>query len=220
MLTNQCHSLSKPVDPNYQYFIFKLLNNLNFITKICTKDTTFKKFQRLDYVICFLTFPLEKAFINLSDDVVVNLITVALTRAKKKVIFYVPKYEDKYSRVLKLFNACPKPTVRINEHKGLNDFTYQNYLDMETCVTTLIKQSMIKYDWLKNYSEFWGIERALTGVAQRTAYKSNMEKAVNDLKEHYDFFDENFKLFFPQMIKECTNFLNGKDYTHNFIIVR
>jgi len=81
-------------------------------------------------------------------------------------------------------------------------------------------ESMIKYDWLKNYSEFWGIERALTGVAQRTAYKSNMEKAVNDLKEHYDFFDENFKLFFPQMIKECTNFLNGKDYTHNFIIVR
>ena len=119
-----------------------------------------------DYVVCFLTFPLEKAFISLSDDVVVNLITVALTRAKKKVIFYVPKYEDKYSRVLKLFDACPKPSTRITEHKGLNEFTFQNYLDSETCVTTLLKQSIIKYDTriklTENYAKAFKYEKIFT----------------------------------------------------------
>ena len=34
----------------------------------------------------YVCFPLENAFINLSDDIVVNLITVALTRAKEKII--------------------------------------------------------------------------------------------------------------------------------------
>jgi hypothetical protein len=111
-----------------------------------------------DYVICFLTFPLEKAFVNLSDDIVVNLITVALTRAKKKVIIYVPSYEDKFSRVLNIFGACPKPNkkkIRL-EDKSLDEFTYQNYLDLEHSVTELIRQGIIKYDTrikLKNYAK-------------------------------------------------------------------
>ena len=99
-----------------------------------------------DYVICFLTFPLEKAFINLSDDIVVNLITVALTRAKKKVIMYVPKYSDKFSRVLNLFDACPKPTEKIRDDKSLTEYEIGDYLNLEHTVTELIRQSIIKYD--------------------------------------------------------------------------
>jgi len=101
-----------------------------------------------DYVIVFLTFPLEKAFINLSDDIVVNLITVALTRAKKKVIMYVPKYQDKFSRVLNLFDACPKPVnKRIREDdKSLTEYEYADYLNLEHTVTELIRQSIIRYD--------------------------------------------------------------------------
>lgn len=100
-----------------------------------------------DYVIVFLTFPLEKAFINLSDDIVVNLITVALTRAKKKVIMYVPKYEDKFSRVLKIFDACPKPSKKIRkDDKSLNEFEMCDYLSLEHTVTELIRQSIIRYD--------------------------------------------------------------------------
>jgi hypothetical protein len=101
-----------------------------------------------DYVIVFLTFPLEKAFINLSDDVVVNLITVALTRAKKKVIMYVPKWQDKFSRVLNLFEACPKPCERKirEDDKSLSEFEPHHYLNLEHTVTELIRQSIIKYD--------------------------------------------------------------------------
>jgi len=100
-----------------------------------------------DYVIVFLTFPLEKAFVHLSDDVVVNLITVALTRAKKKVIMYVPTYTDKYSRALSLFEKCPAPTQnKIRECKTLKEFKFQDYLDIEHCPTEIIRASVIKYD--------------------------------------------------------------------------
>ena len=101
-----------------------------------------------DYVIVFLTFPLERAFVHLSDDIVVNLITVALTRAKKKVIMFVPSFEDKYSRALSLFEDCPIPDkAKIVEGKKiLKDFKFQDYIDAEHSVTELIRSSVIKYD--------------------------------------------------------------------------
>ena len=100
-----------------------------------------------DYVIIFLTFPLERAFVHLSNDVVVNLITVALTRAKKKVIMYVPAYEDKYTQVLSIFEKCPEPNKKkIIDGKILKEFKFQDYIDIEHCVTALIRIGIIKYD--------------------------------------------------------------------------
>ena len=100
-----------------------------------------------DYVIVFLTFPLERAFVHLSDDVVVNLITVALSRAKKQVIMYVPAYEDKFSRVLNLFENCPQPNKqKIRDGKTLKEFKFQDYIDIEHSPTELIRASVIKYD--------------------------------------------------------------------------
>ena len=100
-----------------------------------------------DYVLALLTFPLERAFSNFSDDLVMNLITVAMTRAKKKVVFYVPAYQDKFSRVLSYFEESPKPDKeQIREGKQLKDFVFQDYIDMELCVTELIRQSIISYD--------------------------------------------------------------------------
>jgi hypothetical protein len=110
-----------------------------------------------DYVIIFLTFPLERAFINLSDDIVINLITVALTRAKKKVFMYVPAYEDKFSRVLNIFSSCPEPEKKkIHEGKTMKEFKYSDYINLEHSVTELIRMSIVKYDTridLKNYTK-------------------------------------------------------------------
>jgi len=100
-----------------------------------------------DYVIIFLTFPLERAFVHLSDDVVVNLLTVALTRAKKKVFMYVPTYTDKFTRCLGLFENCPAPNKdRIRDSKVLKEFKFQDYFDVEHCPTEIIRASVIKYD--------------------------------------------------------------------------
>ena len=108
-----------------------------------------------DYVIVFLTFPLERAFVHLSDDVVVNLLTVALTRAKKKVIMYVPSYSDKYTRALSIFEKCPTPNKeRIREGKILKEFKFQDYIDIEHSPTEIIRASVIKYDTRIKLKEF------------------------------------------------------------------
>ena len=100
-----------------------------------------------DHVVVFMTFPLERAFSNFSDDIVVNLITVAITRAKKTVDFFVPAYKDKFTNVLKYFSECPHPNKdRIRQGKNMKDFKFQDYMDMDKCVTELIKQSVLVYD--------------------------------------------------------------------------
>jgi len=65
-----------------------------------------------DHVFGFLTFPLELAFANFSDDLVVNLTTVALSRCKKSVSMYVPRFKDRFSKVLTLYRSCPAPVVK------------------------------------------------------------------------------------------------------------
>ena len=115
--------------------------------KIFLSTANSSKGLERDYVLCILTFPLELAFINFSNDIVLNLITVALTRAKKKVIFCVSAYKDKFSKVLDLFQNCPQPEKeRIREGKKLSEFTFSDFFNIEHNVTSLIRQSIIKYD--------------------------------------------------------------------------
>lgn len=71
-------------------------------------------------------------------------------------------------------------------------------------------ESMIHHDWLKNYSEFWGIERALQNVSKRAIHQSGMENAVLDLQDNYELIKKSFQVFFPQMIFECEKFLKIK----------
>ncbi|MCU0325300.1 MAG: acyl carrier protein phosphodiesterase [Spirosomaceae bacterium] len=71
-------------------------------------------------------------------------------------------------------------------------------------------ESMIHHDWLKNYSEFWGIERALQNVSKRAKHDSGMENAVVDLKQNYELIQRSFEDFFPKMMNECSNFLKLK----------
>jgi acyl carrier protein phosphodiesterase len=59
---------------------------------------------------------------------------------------------------------------------------------------------MIKGNWLVNYARTEGIQRALTGMARRTSFRSGMEEAVNDLIQFYDDFENEFRLFFPALI--------------------
>ena len=66
------------------------------------------------YVFIALSFPLELAFANFSNDLVVNLVSVGLSRCKNSVTFCVPSYKDRFSEVLHLYNGCPKPTAAIN----------------------------------------------------------------------------------------------------------
>lgn len=66
---------------------------------------------------------------------------------------------------------------------------------------------MINGNWLVNYAKTEGIHRALSGMARRTPYESKMEQSVEDLKENYAEFSEEFFNFFPELNKFTTDLL-------------
>jgi len=58
---------------------------------------------------------------------------------------------------------------------------------------------MMQYNILPAYSTFNGIEQVLKGMAHRSKFQSTMEHATEDLKEYYSLFEEEFKLFYPEL---------------------
>jgi len=63
----------------------------------------------------------------------------------------------------------------------------------------LFKEYMVKYNVLNAYSHLQGIDRVLQGMSRRTTFVSNMQYAINDLKEHYQLFENEFHAFFPEL---------------------
>nr|WP_236676315.1 acyl carrier protein phosphodiesterase [Chryseolinea lacunae] len=66
---------------------------------------------------------------------------------------------------------------------------------------------MVRGNWLVNYGELWGIERALTGLSRRTRHVSLMDESVVELEAFYDDFRQEFEAFFPELINMANTFL-------------
>ena len=65
-----------------------------------------------------------------------------------------------------------------------------------------------KYNWLYNYQFMEGMESVLEGMNRRTKLKSHMNLAIQDLKEHYKVFENDFNLFFKDLIEYTTIRIN------------
>lgn len=59
---------------------------------------------------------------------------------------------------------------------------------------------MVREDILSRYAYMDGIQQALSGMAQRTRFKSNMEKATQELKLYLKEYEAEFNVFFPEII--------------------
>ena len=59
---------------------------------------------------------------------------------------------------------------------------------------------MIERNWLLNYASIEGIDRTLKGIGKRRPFENKFHVAKNDLLENYSSFEEEFLLFFPQLI--------------------
>jgi len=66
-------------------------------------------------------------------------------------------------------------------------------------------QKMIPYmigsNWLLSYASIDGIARVLEGMNRRTKNRSKMNFAVNELEEFYKEFENEFTLFFDELIE-------------------
>ncbi len=65
----------------------------------------------------------------------------------------------------------------------------------------LFMQYMITNDILHAYRNLNGIEKVLIGMSKRTSFESNMELSINEIKEYYFLFQEEFNRFFPDIQK-------------------
>lgn len=61
-------------------------------------------------------------------------------------------------------------------------------------------------DWLYNYQFLEGIQFALSGMARRTSFESGMEKAVQNLTDDYERFENEFQDFFKEILTHIHNF--------------
>lgn len=92
----------------------------------------------------------------------------------------------------------------------LSDFVnlfYQS-LDDNFEMLTLKTQNMLPYmkkgNWLYNYQFIEEIERVLFQMDRRTKHESNMGFSVQELKEFYTEFEEEFTLFFKELRVFCS----------------
>lgn len=81
---------------------------------------------------------------------------------------------------------------------------FYNLLQDNYQILPLTTQRMIPYmiadNWLLSYAELDGISKVLDGMNRRTNNKSRMNFAIMDLKEHYEAFEDEFMLFFKELI--------------------
>ena len=102
-------------------------------------------------------------------------------------------------------------------NSSLSDFTEKVYTEIEEELPNLplSVQHMFPYmmnsNWLLSYSSINGIHRALSGLARRTTFQSNMEYSSMALQEDYPHYAEEFGSFFPEMIEHARKFIEGKD---------
>ncbi len=81
---------------------------------------------------------------------------------------------------------------------------FYNLLDRNFEILPLHIQKMIPHmvanNWLLSYATLEGIAKVLVGVNKRTRNRSKMDLAINDLKEFYDAFENEFTVFFEELI--------------------
>ena len=66
---------------------------------------------------------------------------------------------------------------------------------------------MIAQNWLTGYANLYDLQRVFNGMSRRTRFDSGMEYAVDFLKENYRDFEDDFRLFFPDLEKESARVL-------------
>lgn len=93
----------------------------------------------------------------------------------------------------------------------LSLYTENFYASLETHYNILpIRiQKMLPYmladNWLVSYASREGIGRALDGMNRRTKNKAHMDEAINELDEFYEAFENEFTLFFKELITFSEN---------------
>ncbi len=65
---------------------------------------------------------------------------------------------------------------------------------------------MITQNWLVNYRDLNSLQRVFYGMSRRTSHPSGMENAIQDLESGYAMYENEFRTFFPEIIKHIDHY--------------
>jgi acyl carrier protein phosphodiesterase len=97
-------------------------------------------------------------------------------------------------------------------NENLEDYVnrfYQSLKDNYKILSPKTKKLMpymIESNWLVSYASIAGIERILFQMDYRTKHRVHMQNAIQELKEFYTEFEEEFTLFFKDLMKMVEDF--------------
>jgi acyl carrier protein phosphodiesterase len=126
-----------------------------------------------------------------------------------------PKY-GKYSGVIvdifydhflasdwSIYSSVPLPLFAVSIYRLMTD----NISSMPPKVHRFLPY-MISGNWLANYANLEGIHSTLKGMSRRTKFESGMERSIEDLKQDYLSYQQEFREFFPELQKFSNKILN------------
>jgi acyl carrier protein phosphodiesterase len=65
---------------------------------------------------------------------------------------------------------------------------------------------MVSQNWLVGYADFDSLQKVFNGMSRRTNNLSGMENAITDLKADYQLYEDEFRLFFPEIVEHISHF--------------
>lgn len=65
---------------------------------------------------------------------------------------------------------------------------------------------MVSQNWLVGYADFDSLQKVFNGMSRRTNNLSGMENAIVDLKADYQLYEDEFRLFFPEIVTHISKF--------------
>lgn len=97
--------------------------------------------------------------------------------------------------------------------ENLDDFVENFYNSLKINSEILSERTkqtipyMIDQNWLSSYATIAGIEKILFQMDYRTKHRVNMQEAVVELQQFYSEFENEFTIFFKDLIVFCENFI-------------
>ena len=95
---------------------------------------------------------------------------------------------------------------------SLRDYADEVYAFLETQRPLFPPRSLQFYEYMRRadalfiYAEVNGIRKVMQGMSRRSVFESGMETSTEELLEHYDVFGEEFRTFFPELIRMADAF--------------
>ena len=101
-------------------------------------------------------------------------------------------------------------TTSLEEFASQAYSSLQQYDEILPARAKRILPHMVANNWLVNYRNLRGIDRAMQGMARRASFPSQMARAAEDLKKDYKSFESDFRNFFPELKAHSINYLQSR----------